>query len=74
MQGLRWTRCLVYLDNIILFGSSVSDALDNLQLTLIVERSYGLQLKSTKSHLFQTSYGTRSWDISSVDVGWSATP
>ena len=36
LQGLRWTRCLVYLDDIISFGSSFSDALDN--LTLIFER------------------------------------
>ena len=35
LQGLRWTRCLVYLDDIISFGSSFSDALDN--LTLIFE-------------------------------------
>ena len=55
LQGLRWSRCLVYLDDIISFGSTFSDALDN--LTLIFERllSYGLQLKSTKCHLLQTS-------------------
>ena len=51
LQGLRWSRCLVYLDDIISFGTT----LDN--LTLIFERfhSYGLQLKSTNCHLFQTS-------------------
>ena len=55
LQGLWWTRCLVYLDDIISFGSSFSDALDN--LTLIFERlqSYGLQLKSTEVYLFPTS-------------------
>ena len=55
MQGLRWTHCLVYLDDIISFGSSFSDALDNLTLIFERLRSYGLQLKSTKCHLFQTS-------------------
>ena len=30
LLGLRWTRCLVYLDDIISFGSTFSDALDNL--------------------------------------------
>ena len=30
LQGLRWTRCLVYLDDIISFESTFSDALDNL--------------------------------------------
>ena len=33
LQGLRWSRCLVYLDDIISFGSTFSDALDNLTLT-----------------------------------------
>ena len=55
LQGLRWTRCLVYLDDIISFGSSFSDALDNLTLIFERPRSCGLQLKSTKCHLFQTS-------------------
>ena len=52
LQGLR---CLVYLDDIISFGSTFSDTLDNLTLIFERLRSYGLQLKSTKCHLFQTS-------------------
>ena len=55
LQGLRWTCCLIYLDDIISFGSIFDGALTN--LTLIFERlwSYGLQLKSTKFHLFRLS-------------------
>ena len=48
LQGIRWTRCLVYLDDIISFGSTFDGALTN--LTLIFER-----LKSTKCHLFWSS-------------------
>ena len=55
LQGLRWSRCLVYLDNIISFGTTFDDALDNLTLIFERLRSYGLQLKSSKCHLFQTS-------------------
>ena len=55
LQGLRWSRCLVYLDDIISFGSIFRDVLDNLTLIFERLRSYGLQLKSTKCHLFQTS-------------------
>ena len=55
LQGLRWSRCLVYLDDIISFGMTFDDALDNLTLIFERLRSYGLQLKSTKCHLFQTS-------------------
>ena len=42
LQGLRWSRCLVYLDDIISFRTTFGDALDN--LTSIFE-----------CHLFQTS-------------------
>ena len=51
LQGLRWSRCLVYLDDIISFGSTFGDALDNLTLIFERLRSYGLQLKSTVSFL-----------------------
>ena len=36
LQGLQWSRCLVYLDDIFSCGSTFGDALDN--LTLIFER------------------------------------
>ena len=32
LQGLRWSRCLVYLDDIISFGTTFGDSLDNLVL------------------------------------------
>ena len=60
LQGLRWSRCLVHLDDIISFGSTFSEALDNLTLIFERLRSYGLQLKSTKCHLFQT-YRRETW-------------
>ena len=55
LQGLWWSCCLVYLDDIISFGTTFDDALDNLTLIFERLRSYGLQLKSSKCHLFQTS-------------------
>ena len=55
LQGLRWTRCLVYLDDIISLGSTFDGALTNLTLIFERLRSYGLQLKSTKCHLIQSS-------------------
>ena len=54
-KGLRWSRCLVYLDDIISFGTTFLDALDNLTLIFERLRAYDLQLKSSKCHLFQTS-------------------
>ena len=55
LQGLRWSRCLVYLDDIISFGSTFDDALTSLTLIFERLRSYGLQFKSTKCHLFRSS-------------------
>ena len=52
LQGLRWIRCLVYLNDII---STFDGALANLTLIFERLRSYGLQLKSTKCHLFRSS-------------------
>ena len=45
----------MYLDDTISFGTTFENALDNLTLIFERLRSYGLQLKSTKCHLFQTS-------------------
>ena len=55
LQGLRWSRCLVYLDDIISFGGTFDGALSNLTLIFERLRSYGLQLKSSKCHLFRVS-------------------
>ena len=55
LQDLRWNRCLVYLDEIISFGGTFGAALSNLTLIFERLRSYGLQLKSSKCHLFRAS-------------------
>ena len=55
LHGLRWSRCLVYLDDIISFGGTFSGVLSNLTLIFERLRSYGLQLKSSKCHLFRAS-------------------
>ena len=55
MRGLHWKRCLVYIDDILVFGSDVESALHSLELVLNRVAEYGLQLKSTKCNLFRTS-------------------
>ena len=55
LQGLRWSRCLVYLDDIISLGGTFDGALSNLTLIFERLRSYGLELKSSKCHLFRVS-------------------
>ena len=55
MRGLHWKRCLVYIDDILVFGNDFESALHNLELVLDRVAEYGLQLKSTKCNLFRTS-------------------
>ena len=45
----------MYLDDIISFGGTFDGALSNLTLIFERLRSYGLQLKSSKCHLFRVS-------------------
>ena len=42
LQGLRWSRCLVHIDDIISFESTFGDVLDNLTLIFERLRAYGL--------------------------------
>ena len=55
MRGLHWKLCLVYIDDILVFGNDFESALHSLELVLIRVAEYGLQLKSTKCNLFRTS-------------------
>ena len=55
MRRLHWKRCLVYIDDILVFGNDFESALHSLELVLNRVAEYGLQLKSTKCNLFRTS-------------------
>ena len=55
MRGLHWKRCLVYIDDILVFGNDFESALHSLELVLNRVAEYGLQLKLTKCNLFRTS-------------------
>ena len=48
MRRLHWKRCLVYIDDILVFGNDFESALHSLELVLNRVAEYGLQLKSTK--------------------------
>ena len=55
LRGLQWDRCLVYIDDILIFGETFDSALESLESVLDRISRYGLQLKSTKCTLFRTS-------------------
>lgn len=55
LDGLKWIHCLVYIDDIIVFGKDFDEAKTNLQLVWQRLREANLKLKPSKSELFQTS-------------------
>ena len=55
LSGLQWKQCLVYLDDIIVFGDSFDKTLANLDSVFCRLRSAGLTLKPKKCFLFKTS-------------------
>ena len=52
--GMRWSRCLVYLDDVISFGRSIPEALARLEEVLGRLSDFGLQLKVKKCTFMQT--------------------
>ena len=53
LTGMRWSRCLVYLDDVTSFGTDALEAM--LRLTEVLERlsSFGLQLKAKRCTFMQ---------------------
>ena len=54
LSGMRWSRCLVYLDDVISFGTDTPEALARLTEVLKCLSSFGLQLKAKKCTFMQT--------------------
>ena len=57
LGGMRWSRCLVYLDYVISFGKSIPEALTWLEEVLARLGDFGLQLKAKKCTFMQTEVG-----------------
>lgn len=55
LQGLQWEECLLYLDDIIVPGSTFNQTLEKLKHVFIRLREANLKLKPSKCMLFQTS-------------------
>ena len=52
LKGYLWKRCMVYIDDVVVFGTSFEQTLTNLQLVLERLRGAGLKLKPAKCNLF----------------------
>lgn len=59
MVGLQWKTCLVYLDDIIVFGSSFEQHLSRLGEVLSKFKEANLKVKPSKCNLFSTVWGLR---------------
>lgn len=57
LTGLQWKMLLIYLDNVIIFGSSVTKVIDRLKIVLQRFRDARLKLKPKKCHLFKKEVG-----------------
>ena len=55
LRGLQWEECLLYIDDIIVPGSSVEESLFILEHIFIRLREAHLKLKPSKCILFQKS-------------------
>ena len=53
LSGLHWQICLIYLDDIIVFGRTFSEMIKNLDMILERFAQAGLKLKSQKCQLFR---------------------
>jgi len=62
LRGLQWKRCLVYLDDIIVFGSDYAQTLSNLREICERLREANLTCKPKKCELFARKFPF--WDIS----------
>ena len=51
---MRWSRCFVYLDDVISLGTSIPEALARLEEVLSRLSDFGLQLKAKKCTIMQT--------------------
>ena len=54
LQGLTWVECLSYLDDIIIFGTSFENHVENMRKILERFKQYNLKLKPQNCIFFQT--------------------
>ena len=52
LRGLRWERCLVYLDNVIIFGKTFEQALENLEEVFSLFQSANLVICSERRSIY----------------------
>ena len=55
LTGLQWHTCLIYLDDVLVFGSNFDEHMQRVEQILLRIREAGLKLKPEKCQFLQTS-------------------
>ena len=55
LQGLQWVTCLIYIDDIVVYGKNFEEHISRVEEVLNRMRKACLKLKPDKSNMFQTS-------------------
>lgn len=53
LRGLQWSSCLIYLDDVIIFGQDFTEHMNRLHAVLSRIQDAGLKLKPSKCHFLQ---------------------
>ena len=53
LAGLQWTTCLIYLDDVLIFGKTFLEQISRIEAILQKIRIAGLKLKPSKCHLLK---------------------
>jgi Reverse transcriptase (RNA-dependent DNA polymerase) len=53
LSGVRWQKCLCYLDDVIIFSSSMESHIEDLDKVLTLLRAYDVSLRLEKCHYFR---------------------
>ena len=69
LQGIAWSECLVYLDDILVFGPDFGTTLARLESVLDRLGEAGLKLKAKKCQLFQEEIPFLSHIVSAAGIG-----
>ena len=54
LSGLKWNACLIYLDDVVIFGKTFGEHLKRLDLVLTAIKAAGLRLKISKCNFGET--------------------
>ena len=71
LAGVKWSQCLVYLDDIIVLGRNFNEHLKNLGIVLQKLKDANLRLKPAKCALYKTEGTYLGHKISRMELLWT---